>query len=391
MNNGKPTVLFFATDVALQSGASNALREIVRSVASYGAKPVVVIPDSRDSREMFPEKEFDVIYLPNIRRVRRTLNPNVQWKYMLAFLPTLIRLKRIIHDRQVDIVHFNEVTDIIGGMAARWRKIPSVCHVRADGIPNPYRSILLSILDRVVDTIVVPSRSVQRWIVKGREGIFPKIRIIRDHAFDNSQFDSSISGSAFREELGISPDVPLVTLVSKLQICKGHICFIKAAQIVLKSKIKAIFLVVGGVVDGHEREAETIKSAAHRISSSLEIRFVGTRSDLPAIYAASDIIVHCPIYHDAFPTVVLIGMLMGKPVIGSNIGGIPEQIEHGVTGLLIPPDDPIALSEAILRLIKNPEMAQSLGTEGMAWMKKNFTPDKQAQLLRDVYDFLMRS
>jgi glycosyltransferase involved in cell wall biosynthesis len=148
-------------------------------------------------------------------------------------------------------------------------------------------------------------------------------------------------------------------------------------------------MVVGGPVEGHEEEANAIRSLAETLVPQPYLRFVGTRSDLPAIYAASDVVVHCPTYPDPYPTVVLLAMLMGKPLIGSNMGGIPEQVEDDVTGMLVPPDDPAALADAILKIMMDPAKGRALGSAAMKRVREEFAPEKQARMLMKAYETLL--
>ncbi len=381
-------ILFFATDVARQSGASYALRETVRRLSASGVKPVVVIPDSPDSRELFPGGEFDVVYL-GMQRVRRTLNPAVQAKYLLLLLPTLARLCRIIRDRRIEIVHFNEITDFLGGVAARLCGIPCACHVRADGIPNPYRRVLLAILKHVADAIVVPSVSTSSWMAADMKDLAPRIRVIHDYAFDLASYDPGTSGAAFRREFGIGPGETMVLLVSKLMVAKGHLCFIRAAHEVFRKSARIAFVVVGGPVEGHESEAREIEALARELAPGSRLILAGPRQDLAAAIAACDIFVHCPVYPDPYPTVVLLGMSMGKPVIGTDIGGIPEQIGDGRYGVLVPPGSPEALAGAILALAGDPGRRERIGATAMEQVRQDFNPRKQAGLLTGLYEHLL--
>jgi glycosyltransferase involved in cell wall biosynthesis len=382
------TVLFFATDVAHQSGASYALRETVRRVASQGARTIVVLPDNAESRQVFPANEFEAAYIP-MQRIRNTLNPATQGKSLFLLAPTIARLCRIIRERSVDIVHFNEYRDLHAGFAARLTGIPCVCHIRAPGIPRHYRWLLRNILKSTVDAIVVPSKSTERWIAADLKGLASRVNLIHDFAFDMDLYDPTLSGSVFRSELGVSNDVPVVVLVSKLLKWKGHEIFIKAAELVLKEAEGVRFVIVGSAVDGHEQDSNEIQALAEKLVPQEALSFVGLRTDLPLIYAASDIAVHCPTYPDPYPTVVLLPMLMGKPVIGSDIGGIPEQIEDNVTGILVPSNDPTALARAILQLVRDADKRKSLGSTAMARSRESFAPAKQARMLIDLYEGLL--
>jgi len=379
-----PRVLFFTTYVSLQSGASYALRETIRRVQLAGVIPSLLIPDAAESREMFPATEFDVCHVP-IARPRKTLNPLTHTKYLLSFPRTLQALRSTIRKKQIDLVHFNEITDVIAGMAARSCRIKSVCHVRADRPSNPYRWLLLSALQRTVDAIIVPSKATESWIAGESRELAARTRLIYDYAFDVNEYRQPVSRSAFRSELGLVHDDILVVLVSKLVAIKGHQLFIRAAQLVRRKSQNVFFVIVGDPVPGHEDESAEIRSLAENLVPTPALRLTGPRRDLPTIYAACDIAVHCPVFHDTYPTVVLLPMLAGRAVIGTAIGGIPEQIQHGRTGLLTRENDPEALAKAIMHLASNREKREALGSAAQKQMFNNLDPAVQGRHLADLY------
>ena len=380
----RPRILFFTTYVSRESGATHALLQTIRRIEATGIKAMVVIPDCPDSHEMFPPDAFDVVYL-KLRRPRRSWNPLLQLRYFLMFPMTFFALRRFIREKNPDLVHFNEITDFIGGLAARACGVRCVCHVRADRFANPYRWLLLFMLKRTVDAIVVPSKLNAQWISAEDRELAARTRLVYDYAFDVREYRRPVSGLEFRRELGIAADEIVVLLVSKLVLPKGHECFIRAADNVLQRTKGIIFVVVGGAVPGHEDEADAIQSLAKTLVPQASFRFVGPRSDLPSIYAACDIAVHCPVYPDPYPTVVLLPMLVGKPVIGSNIGGIPEQIDDRETGMLVPAGDPEALADTILKLAGDPVLRARLGSAAVRSIGNRLAPDTQGRLLAELY------
>ena len=390
LNLTQPKVLYFSTYVSHESGASHALRETIRRVTLFGVKPVVVVPDCPDSHEMFPSGEFDVTYI-RLERPRNTLDLRTQSKYLCSFLPTLAALRRVIRTKEVDLVHFNEITDFIAGIAGASCRTPSVCHVRHDGLSKLYRRTLIPMLRKTVEAVIVPSKSTEAWLRSEDKELAKKIHLVPDYAFDIREFDTPGNGDAFRRELGISPETILVVLVSKLVVPKGHRCFIEAAAEVAKTSKNIQFVVVGGPIPDREEEAAGIRAFAESLISPSIFRFVGMRRDLPEIFSASDIAVHCPVYPDTYPTVVLLAMVRGKPVIGSDIGGIPEQIIHNRTGVLIPPSDPHALAEAILELAEDPARRRALGESAERALRTEFAPEKQGELIAGLYAKVLNS
>lgn len=380
----RPNVLFFSTYVSRESGASYALRETMRNVAGCGILPLVVIPDSADSREMFRRSDFDAVYL-KIERPRRTWNPWVHARWAVNSLKTFFSLRRLIRQKNVNLVHCNEITDLLAGLAAKSCGIPCVCHVRTDVPPQPYRELLFSALKHLADVVIVTSKSTAAWVTAEGNGLGQRTRLIYDCAFDMHDYDLPACGATVRQELSIQPDETLVLLVSKLVTPKGHQCFIRAAEKVCQVSKGVRFIIVGGPVPGHEEEATVMCSLAEKLTPPPVLQFAGPRDDLPVVYAASDVVVHCPVYPDPYPTVVLLAMAAGKPVIGSMIGGIPEQIEQNRTGVLVPPNDPEALATAIVDLGRNPAKCESLAVAGKQWVRDNFTPETQGRILAEVY------
>jgi glycosyltransferase involved in cell wall biosynthesis len=379
-----PRVLFFTTIMSWEGGACRAFRETVKRVAARGVEPLVVIPDCADSYEMFPKSDFDVVYM-KMQRPRRTWNPRVQARYLALFPSALLSLRRLIREKGIHLVHFNEIMDFVAGIAARSCGVPCVCHVRAHRLSNPYRFALLSMLKSTVDAIVVPSRYTGEWIKAEDAKVGERVRLIPDYAWDVSESQPEANGDEFRRELGLAPGQILVTLVSKLTPSKGHEQFIRAAEKVFKVAGDVRFVVVGGPIEGRERDMEEIRALGEKLAPAPALRFVGPRFDLPSVYAASDIVVHCPIFPDTFPTVVLLPMFAGKPVIGSDIGGIPEQIQNGETGVLVPPGDPGALANAILQLAGDPAKRESLGSAARKAINETWVPETQGRLLAELY------
>jgi glycosyltransferase involved in cell wall biosynthesis len=379
-----PRVLFFTTIMSWEGGACRAFRETVKRVAAHGVEPVVVVPDCADSYEMFPKSEFDVTYM-KMQRPRRTWNPWIQGRYLALFPSSMLSLRRLIRNKGIHLVHFNELMDFNAGIAARFCGVPCVCHVRAHRLPSPYRWALLSMLKATVDAIVVPSRYTEVWIKAEDAGLGERVRLIADYAWDVNESEPEAGGDEFRRELDLASGQVLVTLVSKLTPSKGHEQFIRAAQKVLKLSSDIRFVVVGGPIEGRERDADEIRSLGEELTPAPALRFVGPRFDLPSVYAASDIVVHCPTFPDTFPTVVLLPMFAGKPVIGSDIGGIPEQIDHGKTGVLVPPGDPDALANAIFQLASDPAKRESLGSAARKAIKEAWMPETQGRLLAELY------
>lgn len=368
----------------MQSGATHCMIRLAGSVRRQGLWTIIAAPFTSEQKA---EIEGQGIPVEAVRflplRARHAFVPNI--KYALLLIPHLFRLLAIIRRNQIDIVHVNEVSDLLGVAAARLSGRPCVMHVRANLDPRLISSgmllaarLLSYLVGALVQKVIVPSHSVQAEIADRLPGFARRVAIVNDVGFDVREFHSGVNGSGVRRELMLADDAPVVLLVSKLAIVKGHLVFLDAAALVAGHNPDAVFLDVGGVMTDHHREAEAIRGKARAIAQRARVLMLGYRRDVPELVAACDIFVHCPIYPDPFPTVVPQAMMMRKAVIGSRIGGISEQIADGVNGLLVEPGDPAALGKAIRRLLDDPSLRQRLAAAAETEARGRYLPAAQA-------------
>lgn len=381
-------VLFFASDISPQSGASHALLLTAKRLQARGVETSVAAPDSAASRAFFSGFQGEVHFL-RIDRPRRTTNPITLMKTAWSCFRTTLALRRILRGQGHHLLHLNEINDVFYGFAAWLARVPCLSHVRSDELPNPYRAILVSLLRMIADRIIVPSVSTRNWIVNRSRTLDQRTTIIYDCAFDVERYDPSVSGAWFRRQLGVSRNAPLVLLVSKLQIAKGHLSFIEAAKEVASRHPHVRFAVIGCEVDGHQDEAATIRSAAEAAVQKGFLQMIGVLPDLTGAFAAADIVVHCPIYPDPYPTVLLLGMAMQKALVASNIGGIPEQVQHNSSGLLFPAGDASALARLLMDLIEDPDKRLALGFEAKRRVRAICDPARQAEQILEQYNSVL--
>ncbi len=171
-------------------------------------------------------------------------------------------------------------------------------------------------------------------------------------------------GGHVRAEFGIPEDVPVATVAGRLQPWKGQDVFVKAAAIVSKRLPQARFLVVGGpTFEKDEPYAQSLKQLAQELNAADRIVFTGHRGDMPAIMAASDVVVHSSVEPEPFGLVIPEAMAAGKPVIASRAGGPAEVIIEGKTGFLTEPRDHEALADKMTLLLSDRELRAQIGAE----------------------------
>jgi glycosyltransferase involved in cell wall biosynthesis len=181
----------------------------------------------------------------------------------------------------------------------------------------------------------------------------------------------------FREELGIPPDRPTIGLVGRLDRVKGQREFLLAAEIVAQAHPGAVFLLVG-VVPPASRWApfadyfQEVEALARRPALRGRVLVAGWREDLPRIMGSLDILVQ-PSLRETFGRVLIEAMAARRPVVATGVGGMPEIVVDGETGLLVSPGDTSALAAAILSLLQDPPRRRAMGEAGRRRVEERFS------------------
>lgn len=388
------TVVYTSSDASPQSGAFRWLLEMAGGMAGRGYRAVLVLPE--EAAPGWPPRgapRLPAYFLP-LPRIRRGRSVGGNVAALARMLVSGVRLAGIVRRERADLVHVNELLDLHGGVGARLGGVPCVWHVRADtsSWPAPLRLGLPRLVATLADEVVCVSGSVREEVFH-RAGVrTPKLRVVHDAGPDPNVFRPDLDGSAVRRELGADDGAPLVVLVSKLVEPKGHEVLLRAVPRVLATCPSARFAIVGGEEAGvhHRRYAERLRGLAREARVDGAVRFTGYREDVARVMAAADVVVHCPTHPDPFPGVVLQGMALGKPVVASAIGGVLEQVEPGVSGVLVPPGDPAALAEAIRALVADPARRAALGRAAAARVAGAFTREGFFDRLSEVYERVLR-
>ncbi|HEV2038138.1 MAG TPA: glycosyltransferase family 4 protein [Candidatus Eremiobacteraceae bacterium] len=189
--------------------------------------------------------------------------------------------------------------------------------------------------------------------------------------------------SGLRELLNVAGDRPLVVCCCRADAVKGVAYLLRAFDAALKKLprqvMKPILVYIG---DGPE--LKVLEEIRNGLDSRDDIFFLGYRADTSGLLAEANICVVPSVWQDAFPLGVLEAMAAGKPVIGTSVGGIPEMIEDGVTGLLVPPADEQALAAALGSLLTEPALSARLGSAGRQRVTEQFTQDQQLEAVTAI-------
>jgi glycosyltransferase involved in cell wall biosynthesis len=229
-----------------------------------------------------------------------------------------------------------------------------------------------------MDHLVVVSRAIDRKVAEeGREGA-PRTLIY--NGVDLERYDHQEPCCTLREEYGMDADAEIVGVVGRLELEKGHPTLLEAWPLVLADVPCAYLVIVG---EGSRLDA--LREIARGLGVDRHVIFTGRRDDIPAITAALDVAV-LPSYREAQGLTILEAMALARPVVASHVGGIPEMIEDGRNGLLVPPHDPAALAAAIVRLLADHQLADMIGRAGHDTVHDRFCIQMMVNAVQELYD-----
>lgn len=301
----------------------------------------------------------------------------------------ILKLIRIMKKENADILYISlaPLTLFWGIFSAKLTGIKAfVARSQTTNTSGSFRK--LKIVNRLtlncVNKIIAQAYSHKEYLVN-RENIDPEKVIVIYNGVEIDRFSKPVDEVRLKQAIGISLGMPVVGIVGNLSPRKGHMTFLKAARKVIESFPDVLFLIVG---DGIERK--NLERMSRELSIQEKVLFLGSINDISHIVPLIDIAVLSsrPV-GETFSNAILEYMAASKPVVATNVGSLAEQVVDGETGYLVPHDDYNALSESILRLLKDSNMACAMGKAGREMVEEKFTIQKMVKKYESLFEDLM--
>jgi glycosyltransferase involved in cell wall biosynthesis/protein-tyrosine-phosphatase len=301
---------------------------------------------------------------------------------ILAFLTRLLRTRR------VDILHTHRYKDtVLGVLAAKLAGVPHVIRT-VHGLAEPMRGWdrmkfqVYEALDKAAlwcfaDRIIAVSDGMAATL--RTTGYKPSAVVPIHNGVDLSKVRAMRDRGDVRRELGLPSDAIVIGAVGRLSPVKAHDDLLRAAQRIRQKEPGARFLIVG---DGPLRHA--LAATAVRLGVDRACCFAGSRHDIHDLVAAMDIFV-LPSLHEGIPMALLEAMALGRPVVATAVGGVPEVVTDRVNGLLVQPRDDQALADACLALALDRRWARTLGAAARRTVAERFSHEVSGGALLDAY------
>jgi len=231
---------------------------------------------------------------------------------------------------------------------------------------------------RFTDVIIAVSEGERQAGLKVR--ICPPEKIITiENGLDLAQIPSDLDHKSALKELGVGEHDLVVGTVGRASRQKGWQDLVLAAGELVKEFPWVKFLLVGG-----GELSDQIAGLIEKLGLGRWVLLVGHREQVYPLYAGFDIFV-LPSLWEGGPYALLEAMAMGKPVVATKVAGNADIVVEGETGYLVPPHQPKALAQALLKLLRDPELRQQMGTRGRARVEQQFQLQNQIRLIQETY------
>lgn len=363
-------------------GASRSLVRLVGALDSRRVEAIVLLPGDGPLRERLERLGVAVRIDPRLCIIERKRLSVFKLIPFLGRIPvSAFRIARLIRQCDADVVHTNVGVIVDAALAARLAGKPHVWHIR-DWYQEfgsawwIYQKWIRLLSSRVI-CVSTP--------VADQFSTLQKVQVVHN-GFDIREFelDQPVLRREFRRRYSLGDSFVIG--------CVGRIKFRRKGQEVLVEALKRLtpsenlkLLIVGGAHPDNASHEESLKKWVERLGLEDSVIFTGEIDDARPAYAAMDLLVLPSAQPEPFGGVVMEAMGMGLPVIATAIGGSLEQVEEGVTGFLVPPDDPDVLAERIEFLRRDTEGAARMGRQGQRRIREKFALGQMVSRVQDIY------
>lgn len=378
--------ILFVNSTSEVGGADIDLLQICSNLDRSRFEPIVVLPGPSSIAQEFEAVGVEVIFI-RLGVVKRTVNPIGFLLFVIYSFSSILALIKIAKNRHIDLIHINSIVLPAAAIASRLAGVPCVWHIR-EIVTRPVwaRLGLVAIVSLLAHRVIAISNAVKRmfprWMAR-------RIVVIH-HGVDLQAFDSTLNCSRLRLELGIPDTAFLVGFVGRIAPLKGVDYLIQAVNQLCRRKLDVYLLIVGPTFQEYQTYTERLVELASSLERRHRVRMLPSRRDIPYVLSALDVLVLPSIRPEGFGLVLIEAMAMGKPVVGTALGGIPEVIDgEPPVGFVVPPRDADALATALNRLASNRQLSREMGHCARARVEREFDIRIVVQEIQKVYQELI--
>jgi len=295
-----------------------------------------------------------------------------RWKFGVYCLFSLVKF---IKKNNISIVHTHGYRENVLGLLAscfcRIRIISTIHGWTSEG----WRKKIDKMIIKRFDKITAPSGMILQELAD--TGIDGNKLVLLRNCIDTERFTGKTDTEKLKYEYNVREDTFIITYIGRLSKVKGVDYLLTAISQLPKDKFKVI-------VTGSGEQSEDLKTMVSNLALEDSVIFTGNREDIEIILKMSDVLVQ-PSLSEGFPLTILEAMYYNVPVIASNVGGIPEIIKNGETGILVKPENPEELRKAVLLLSENKILRDKLIKNSHEMVTENYLIEHYCHELGNIY------
>jgi glycosyltransferase involved in cell wall biosynthesis len=294
-----------------------------------------------------------------------------------------LRLRSLLKDLRPDVLHTYLLhANVLGRIIGRLTGVPAIIgSERTIGQARRWGRIATKLTNPLTDAVEVNSKIGGKAIVSDLGVPSEKVELVRS-GLDLAAFSASTKRAKLRSELGLNDTHHLVTFIGRLRPVKGVEYGIKSFAAASEQHQNLRMALAG-----EGEQLGYLEDLAGQLGISENVTFLGVRNDLPDLLAATDSVL-MPSLNEGFPRTAIEAMAAGKPVIATRVGGTPEAIIDGETGILVPAKDVEAMAEALNTLVADGELQTRLGAAGRTRAEQNYSLANYVSRLDGLYQQL---
>lgn len=309
----------------------------------------------------------------------------ISFLWHLVLSGSIFKLNKILKEKNIHLIYCaDNISKLIGGIAGKMVGVKVVAHChddfKEDALGKTMRIFYIALLNRILTV----SDQVRKFFAVKKKGFQKAITVY--NGIDAEVFNPQVVSEDLRNELGFKKKDIVIGSIGVIEKDKGHGYLVEA---IARLKDQGIANVVCVMCGTGPQEVE-IKKLVLKKGLEKEIIFLGFRDDIPRVLKTLDIFALMSLTIESFSMAAVEAMAMRVPVIATNIGGLPEVVDDGKTGLLIPPGDVDALCGSIKYLINNPDIRLKMGEKGRERVLEKFTIEENVRRTEEIFLQLIR-
>jgi glycosyltransferase involved in cell wall biosynthesis len=335
-------------------GPHNQILRLAGPLRAHGVETIALLPREAEATAARLRDAGITVVTTGLHRLRASKHPGPNLAMLLSFPREVLAIRGVIRRLGIDVVQIGGMVNPHAAFAARIAGRPVVWQLVDVGTPRPVATVAMLLVRALAAVVMSSGRTVVARAPFGR-GIRRMVPYLPP--VDTELFRPRPERRApARRALGVPEDVPVVGCVANINREKGITDLVEAFGLVHAEVPDARLVLIGAEHDTQRSYASAIRARIGELGIGDRVHFVGERSDLPDLLPAFDVAVLAS-RSEGTPTVLMEAMSTGAPVVATDVGGVAEIVSDGVSGTLVPPGDPVAFASAIVRILRDRELA----------------------------------